>query len=211
MSSLPCFNDAPVARGFSPASQRDALLKQRAPTTPFGLRRGLAVALRAKADTGVVCAAVSIFLLAILPIVAAQCDIARGKALVESSKCLDCHRIADVGSRVGPDLSDIGKLRSPDQLHRAIVAPDDDVLPEHRSVRVVTREGKSVVGRLLNQDAFSIQLIDAEEQLKSFVKSNLREHAILEKGLMPSYKEQLTPQQLTDMVAYLGSLVGVEK
>jgi hypothetical protein len=85
------------------------------------------------------------------------------------------------------------------------------VLPEHRSVRVVTREGKSVVGRLLNQDAFSIQLLDAEEQLKSFMKSNLREHAILEKGLMPSYKEQLTPQQLTDMVAYLGSLVGVEK
>jgi quinoprotein glucose dehydrogenase len=160
---------------------------------------------------GVVCAAVSVFLLAILPIVAAQGDIARGKALVESSKCLDCHRIADVGSRVGPDLSDIGKLRSPEQLRRAIVAPDDDVLPEHRSVRVVTREGKPVVGRLLNQDAFSIQLIDAEEQLKSFVKSNLREHAILEKGLMPSYKEQLTPQQLTDMVAYLGSLVGVEK
>jgi len=138
-------------------------------------------------------------------------DAVKGRALIESSKCLDCHRIGETGSRLGPDLSEIGKLRSSDLLQRAIVTPDAEVLPEHRFVRVVTRDGTSVTGKLLNQDAFSIQLIDAREQLKSYLKSNLREHAILEKGLMPSYEGKLTAQQIADIVSYLESLKGLEK
>jgi putative heme-binding domain-containing protein len=138
-------------------------------------------------------------------------DAASGRRLVESSQCLDCHRIGETGSRLGPDLSDIGSRRSTDVLRRAIVAPDDEVLPEHRFVRLVTKDGNVVVGRLLNQDAFSIQLINAEEQLRSYLKSNLREHTILEKGLMPSFESKLTAQQVADMVIYLESLKGAEK
>jgi putative heme-binding domain-containing protein len=138
-------------------------------------------------------------------------DVANGKVLVESSKCLDCHRIGETGSRLGPDLSDIGARRTPDALQRAIVAPDDEVLPENRFVRLVTKDGTAVVGRLLNQDAFSIQLITKDEQLKSYVKANLREHTILEKGMMPSFDGKLTAQQVADIVNYLASLKGAEK
>ena len=58
-----------------------------------------------------------------------------GQILFQSSKCLDCHRVGENGSRLGPDLSDIGARRSPQLLQQAIVAPDAEVLPEHRSVR----------------------------------------------------------------------------
>ena len=138
-------------------------------------------------------------------------DAGNGRMLVESNKCFDCHRIGDTGSRLGPDLSDVGRLRSSELLRRAIVSPDSEVLPEHRFVRVVTKDGATVVGKLLNQDAFSIQLMDKDEQLKSYLKSNLREHAILEKGLMPSYEGKLTSQQIADVVSYLESLKGGEK
>src|SRR5206468_1822446 len=57
-------------------------------------------------------------------------DSVNGRLLFESNKCLDCHRIDGNGSRLGPDLSDIGARRSPDLLQQAIVAPDDEVLPE---------------------------------------------------------------------------------
>jgi putative heme-binding domain-containing protein len=73
-------------------------------------------------------------------------DATSGRALVQSGKCLDCHRIGDSGSRVGPNLSDIGSRRSPDRLMRAIVAPDDEVLPENRFVRVTAGDGASVQG-----------------------------------------------------------------
>ena len=138
-------------------------------------------------------------------------DAANGKALFTGTKCTDCHRIADTGSRVGPDLSDVGDRRTPEQLQRAIVAPDEEVLPENRSVRVVTRAGATVTGRLLNQDAFSVQLMDAGEQLTSYPKSDLREFTILEKGLMPSYEGKLDAQQMADLVRYLGSLKGDPK
>jgi alcohol dehydrogenase (cytochrome c) len=142
----------------------------------------------------------------VTPSAPVQGDAAKGRALVESSKCLDCHRVGAKGSRTGPDLSDVGARRSPELLQGALVAPDDQVLPEHRSVRVVPKDGTAVIGRLINQDAFSVQLMNTNEEMKSYRKADLREFAILQKGLMPSYAETLTGPQLADVVAYLASL-----
>ena len=86
------------------------------------------------------------------------------------------------------------------------MAPDDEVLPENRSVRLVTREGAAVTGRLLNQDAISVQLITPGEELKTYLKDGLREYSIVDKGLMPSAQGKLTDQQIADVVGYLGSL-----
>ena len=133
-------------------------------------------------------------------------DASRGKALVESSSCFDCHRIGDRGSRFGPDLSDIGGRRTPDQLRLALVEPDKEVAPENRSVRLVTKEGATVTGRLLNQDSTSVQLINQKEELKTYLRANLREYTIVDKGLMPAVQGKLMDRQVADMVTYLNSL-----
>jgi putative heme-binding domain-containing protein len=133
-------------------------------------------------------------------------DAARGRALVESNNCFDCHRIRDRGSRLGPNLSDIGGRRTPDRLRQALVAPDEEVTPENRFVRLVTKQGDTITGRLLNQDAFSVQLITPKEELKTYMRTALREYAIVDKGLMPSVQGKLTDEQITDIVAYLASL-----
>ena len=135
-------------------------------------------------------------------------DGARGKALVESSACFDCHRIGDRGSRLGPDLSDIGSRRTPDRLRQAMVAPDEEVVPENRFVRLVTKDGVTITGRLLNQDPVSVQLINPKEELKTYLRATLREYAIVDKGLMPSAEGKLTDQQVADIVTYLSSLKG---
>ena len=70
-------------------------------------------------------------------------EAARGKALVESNACLTCHRINNEGSRMGPDLSTIGSKRSAERLKTAIVAPDQEVLPENRLVDVVLNDGST--------------------------------------------------------------------
>ena len=135
-------------------------------------------------------------------------DAARGKALVESNQCFDCHRIGDRGSRLGPNLSDIGTRRTPERLQQSMVAPDDEVLFENRFVRVVTKDGTTVTGRLLNQDAMSVQMMTPKEELKTYLKTNIREATIVDKGLMPSSRGKLTDQQVADVVAYLSSLDG---
>ena len=133
-------------------------------------------------------------------------DTARGKALVESSGCFDCHRVDDRGSRLGPNLSSIGSRRTPVRLRQALVAPDEEVVPDNRFVRVVTKDGTTVSGKLLNQDATSVQMMNPKEELKTYLRANIREYTIIDKGLMPSVEGKLNAQQVADIVSYLSSL-----
>ncbi len=135
-------------------------------------------------------------------------DAGRGKALVESSGCFDCHRIDDRGSRLGPNLSSIGNRRTPVRLRQALVAPDEEVVPDNRFVKIVTKDGTAVTGKLLNQDAISVQMMNPKEELKTYLRANVREVTILDKGLMPSVEGKLNAQQVADIVSYLSSLKG---
>ncbi|HEY7334199.1 MAG TPA: c-type cytochrome [Bryobacteraceae bacterium] len=133
-------------------------------------------------------------------------DAANGKAIFEGKgQCTNCHRVEGKGSHLGPDLSEIG-ARRPDQLQSSILDPDAEILPANRTYRVVDKNGTVTVGRLLNLDTFTVQLMDAKERLVSFEKSNLREYGFVDKSPMPSYKGKLTDQEIADLVNYLYSL-----
>ena len=135
-------------------------------------------------------------------------DAGRGKALVESSGCFDCHRIDDRGSRLGPNLTQIGSRRTAVRLRQALVAPDEEVVADNRFARIVTKDGTTVTGKLLNQDAISVQMMNPKEELKTYLRANIREYTIIDKGLMPSVEGKLSAQQVADIVSYLGSLKG---
>jgi putative heme-binding domain-containing protein len=137
-------------------------------------------------------------------------DPARGKTVFEGKgECRNCHRIGDSGSRAGPDLSMIGGQRRVVELHRSLTEPDAEIIPANRFFKVVTRDGGTVTGRLLNQDTFTIQLLDSkDEKLKSFSKANLRDFAFVDKSLMPSYRDKFSSQELADLISYLSSLKG---
>jgi small nuclear ribonucleoprotein (snRNP)-like protein len=87
--------------------------------------------------------------------------------------------------------------------------PDAEILPENRFYRVVTRDGATISGRLLNLDTFEILMLDEKEQLRSFQKSELHEHGFIKGSKMPSYRERLSRQELADVIAYLSTLKGV--
>jgi len=72
----------------------------------------------------------------------------------------------------------------------------------------VTRGGKVINGRRLNEDTYTVQLLDDQERLVSLTKADLREYTILTSSPMPSYKESLSADELADLVAYLLSLKG---
>jgi putative heme-binding domain-containing protein len=136
-------------------------------------------------------------------------DPARGKVLFENKGgCLACHRVGETGSRLGPNLTDIGVLRRNVEIERALLEPNAEAAPQNRFVRVVTQDGTTVTGHLLNIDTFSIELLDSNENLRSFPRSGLRMSTIIDKSEMPSYKDKLSPQELADVVSYLASLKG---
>ena len=133
-------------------------------------------------------------------------DPANGRLIFEGKGgCTSCHRIKGNGSHFGPDLSEVG-ARSPEQLQASILDPDAEILAANRIYRVVSKNGTATVGRLLNEDTFSVQMIDKSERLLSFQKAELKEYAFETKSPMPSFKDKLSGQEVADVVAYLGSL-----
>ncbi|HYA16898.1 MAG TPA: c-type cytochrome [Bryobacteraceae bacterium] len=138
-------------------------------------------------------------------------DPARGKLIFEGrGGCVNCHRVRDTGSRLGPDLTDIGTQRRAVELRKSLLEPDAEVLPQNRIFRVVTKDGKTINGRLLNQDAFTIQILDTTQHLQSYQKSALASWAFAEHSPMPSVQGKLSPAEITDLVGYLVSLKGIE-
>jgi quinoprotein glucose dehydrogenase len=129
--------------------------------------------------------------------------------LAGKGACLTCHRVHGTGSRLAPDLTDIGTTRLPDHLRKSLLDPDAEILPENRAYRVVTRAGVTITGRLLNHDTFQVLMLDSKEQLRSFTKAELRQHGFVTQSAMPSYREKLSPQELVDVIAYLSTLKGV--
>ena len=133
-------------------------------------------------------------------------DAARGKLVFDGKgTCQSCHAVAGTGARVGPDLTNVGAARRAPDLERALLDPQADVQPNHRFYRVVLQDGTTVTGRLLGHDTFTVRMIDTKEQLRLFVKSEVRSHGFAPSP-MPSYKNTLTPQELADVVSYLSSL-----
>jgi len=137
-------------------------------------------------------------------------DAARGKVIFEGKgDCLSCHRVKVTGSRSGPELTRIGGERraTPAYLERKLLDPDADVAAANRGVRVtLKKDGTVVTGRLVNRDIFTVELIDSQGNLKLFPKSELSDVTIVTKGLMPSFKDKLSPQEVADVVRYLASL-----
>jgi putative heme-binding domain-containing protein len=140
--------------------------------------------------------------------VSAQGDAARGRTIFEAKgECTDCHRVNGRGSRYGPDLSRIGLARRAAELEQSLVDPAAEVQPPNRFYGVTTTDGEEVEGRLLNHDTFTVQLLDADEELRAFMKADLRAHGFVDTP-MPSYRDELDAQELADVVSYLVSLRG---
>jgi putative heme-binding domain-containing protein len=133
-------------------------------------------------------------------------DAARGQAIYEGKgNCASCHRIRGAGARTGPDLTEVG-TRRPEQLQTKLLTPDAEINANNRPFRVTLKNGTVVNGRLLNEDTFTVQLLDDKENLRSFIKADLRDFIFVEKSPMPSYKDKLSDQEIADVVAYLGTL-----
>jgi putative heme-binding domain-containing protein len=131
----------------------------------------------------------------------------RGAALFAGKgRCANCHRVNGVGPRTAPDLSDIGAVRTPGALQRSLLDPTSTMFPINKPMRAVTKDGRTISGRRLNEDTYTVQLIDDKEQLVSLVKADLRGYAIGKTSPMPP--TTLSADEIADLVAYLLTLKG---
>jgi putative heme-binding domain-containing protein len=129
-----------------------------------------------------------------------------GKTLYASRDCATCHKVGGEGGFLGPDLSSVGITRRADELERALTNPSADIRNGTRTVSIVGRDGATTMGRLLNQDTYSLQFIGVAGRLTSVRKDAVRTWEVMTESAMPSYTTTLTPQQIADIVSYLQTL-----
>ena len=135
-------------------------------------------------------------------------DVARGR-VVFAAECAGCHRVDGIGATLGPDLTRIAESRSLEALTQAILAPSEAIASEYRTVTLVTRNGARVRGIVKAEDAFSIQLLDLDERLRAFRKTDLREIVREQQSLMSELDaNRLSSAQLDDLLAFLSTLRG---
>ncbi|HKV62527.1 MAG TPA: c-type cytochrome [Candidatus Acidoferrum sp.] len=141
---------------------------------------------------------------------------AHGKELFYgNAACATCHMIQGKGGRLGPDLSTTGSARSTDYLVESIRNPSrrlaqgiseamKEFSQEYETVTVVTADGTKLMGVVLNEDNFTLQMMDAQEQLHLLQKEKLRSYEKTRGSLMPPYDQKmLSDKDLQDLIAYL--------
>lgn len=146
-------------------------------------------------------------------------DAEHGKELFYGdANCSGCHMVQGKGGRLGPNLSAVGGIRTADYIAESVRQPSrrlaqglleatKEFPQEYESVRVVTSEGREIKGVALNEDSFSVQLMDASEQVYLFEKDKLRSFTKSRTSMMPAYDTHLlSDKDLQDIVAYLVSV-----
>lgn len=144
---------------------------------------------------------------------------AHGKELFSGALgCSTCHMVQGNGGRLGPDLTTVGASRSTEYLVESVRNPSrrlaqgifeamKEFPQEYESVSVVTSDGTRLSGVVLNEDQFTLQILDTREQLRLFEKDKLRSFEKRRESAMPAYDQKtLSDKDLQDLIAYLQSV-----
>ena len=132
-------------------------------------------------------------------------DVARGGQLYADRGCARCHRVDGDGGRFGPDLTTLGERLDPDQIRASLTDPNETVEPRWWTVRVTREDGSSVEGLRMDEDTFTVRLLDSDENLWHIVKRDVESVEPVKTSTMPAVSD-VTAGQLDDLVAYLFSL-----
>lgn len=123
--------------------------------------------------------------------------------------CSSCHMVSGKGGFIASDLSAYASSHSAEQIRSAIVSPGTN----QQAARLVTatvRGGEKVVGRIRNEDNFSLQLQTLDGTFYSVTKSDLERLEYNSQSLMPfDYGSTLSPNELNDLVSYLMRMADV--
>jgi putative heme-binding domain-containing protein len=134
------------------------------------------------------------------------------------ANCSLCHMIEGKGGRLGPELTGVGGSRTRESIIDSVRNPSrrlawglteatKEFPQEYETITVVTVDGKEIKGVALNEDSFSVQMMDQNEQIYLLEKAKLRSFKKSRESMMPKFDaEILNDKDLEDIVAYLVSV-----
>lgn len=152
---------------------------------------------------------------------AATGNAAHGKELFYgTAACGTCHMVNGKGGRLGPELTSVATSRSPEYFMESLRNPSKrlaqgifetmkDFPQEYETAKITTADGTKYVGVVMNEDAFTVQILDTREVLHAWEKSSLKSFEKTRESLMPVYDEKALPEKdVQDLLAFLAAVGG---
>jgi putative heme-binding domain-containing protein len=137
-------------------------------------------------------------------------DAARGRELFLATPtvaCKNCHKIASIGSDLGPDLTHIGTKYTKAQILESILEPSKFIDPKYILHLVETTEGRVLTGLLVEKNAESVVLRDAQDKVVRIPAAEVEQCVPQRQSIMPELLlRDLTEQQVTDLLEFLAAL-----
>jgi putative membrane-bound dehydrogenase-like protein len=133
-------------------------------------------------------------------------DVRRGHLVFLSAKaaCYSCHKLGHGGGTLGPDLTNIGKVRTERDLIEAIVFPNASFVRGYEPFTVITKGGDDFTGVIRNDAPDEIVLAVGPQLEQRIARADVRELRPSAVSLMPAGLDTvLTKQELADLVAFL--------
>jgi putative heme-binding domain-containing protein len=134
-------------------------------------------------------------------------DYDRGRAMFAAANCFGCHRFANEGGAVGPDLTGLAGRFSPRDILESVLEPDKVISDQYATTVCETSDGRVIVGRIVNFSGDEIHintdLLDpnALEEVKRQDIESLGNGSV---SLMPGgLLNTLNEEELLDLMAYL--------
>jgi putative membrane-bound dehydrogenase-like protein len=134
-------------------------------------------------------------------------DVAKGKALFTQQSCLACHTFANGQTPKGPHLVDIGKRYKKNELIESILKPSAKIAQGFDTYSIIMHDGKIFTGFVTTESALEVKLKQTTGVALTIKKSEIDERVKQKLSMMPiGLANNLTPEQVADLVAYLQSL-----
>ncbi len=133
-------------------------------------------------------------------------DVRRGQQVFARTTvaCTACHQFGYKGGHIGPDLTNIGKIRAERDLLEAILYPSASFVRSFEPVQVVTKAGKVYNGLERSGAADEIVLVTSATETVRVSRDQIEEMRPGTVSVMPAgLDKQLSQQDLADLVAFL--------
>ena len=134
-------------------------------------------------------------------------DVASGaKIFFGKGVCSSCHAVAGKGAIFGPDLTNIGQIRSGHDILEAILYPSASFAREYETSRITTKTA-TYTGVLKEQLPDAILIATGPGLQVRIPRSEITGIEPLNISLMPpGLDKMLSAQELSDLMAYLNTL-----
>jgi putative heme-binding domain-containing protein len=150
-------------------------------------------------------------------LMALEGDAARGREVFldeERARCVTCHafQLGDVrvGIDLGPELTQIRKKLTGEALFDAILNPSASIAFGYDTYLLETEDGLLHSGFLL-ADGATVALLETDGERVTFGRDEIKQRTKQKVSTMPQgLASDLTPQELADLVAFLGEDHGAE-